>query len=86
MTCPGPYEMARALRERAFTTASRALSTAATGRAPTLDSDPNNCGACGNVCPASAPYCDQGRATVATADVPRRSTVVPCGGACVDIY
>jgi hypothetical protein len=25
-----------------------------------VNSDPNNCGACGNVCPASTPACIQG--------------------------
>ena len=30
------------------------------GTCTSLSSDPHNCGACGNVCPASAAICDQG--------------------------
>src|SRR5262249_35510475 len=30
------------------------------GTCTSLDSDPDNCGACGNVCPDTAPYCSQG--------------------------
>jgi len=30
------------------------------GTCTSVNSDPNNCGACGNVCPASAPICNQG--------------------------
>src|SRR5207253_7328404 len=45
----------RAFPERAFTIALQALSTA-TGSAPSW-ADADNCGACGNVCPAAAPYC-----------------------------
>ncbi len=30
------------------------------GTCTSLHSDPNNCGACGYVCPASAPICNQG--------------------------
>src|SRR3954469_5969320 len=31
------------------------------GTCTDMSSDPNNCGACGNVCPASTPACIQGR-------------------------
>jgi hypothetical protein len=41
-----------------------------------LWADPFNCGACGNVCPASAPFCDSG-----TCVCPG----VVCGGECVDV-
>lgn len=41
-----------------------------------LWADPFNCGACGNVCPATAPYCSSG-----TCVCP--GTV--CGGVCVDV-
>jgi hypothetical protein len=30
------------------------------GTCTAVNSDPDNCGACGNVCPASAPICNQG--------------------------
>ena len=30
------------------------------GTCTAVNSDPHNCGACGNVCPASAPTCNQG--------------------------
>jgi hypothetical protein len=45
-----------------------------------LGSDPNNCGACGNVCPASAPYC------VNSACVPCPDpSLAPCPDGCVDL-
>jgi hypothetical protein len=35
------------------------------GTCTTVNSDPHNCGACGNVCPASAPICNQGTCSAA---------------------
>ena len=43
-----------------------------------LDEDPDNCGACGNVCDQSTPYCDFGTCT----GCPEGLT--NCGGSCVD--
>jgi Stigma-specific protein, Stig1 len=34
--------------------------TCCNGTCTDLNSDANNCGACGNICPASAPICNQG--------------------------
>ena len=46
-----------------------------------LSSDPNNCGACENVCPASAPFCIQG----ACALNPCATGLTFCDPACVDL-
>src|SRR5262245_51611086 len=48
------------------------------GTCTDLNSNSNNCGACGYVCPASAPVCNQG----ACGGCPAGTT--NCGGACVD--
>jgi Stigma-specific protein, Stig1 len=48
------------------------------GTCTSLNSDPHNCGACGYVCPASAPICDEGTCS----GCPTGST--NCGGACID--
>jgi hypothetical protein len=45
-----------------------------------LATDPNNCGACGNVCPADAPYCLRG----ACAACPSPGEVV-CPTGCADL-
>jgi hypothetical protein len=45
-----------------------------------LDSDPDNCGACGNICPPSAPYCNEGACSACPAGL------VQCGDSCVDTY
>ena len=44
-----------------------------------LDWDPNNCGGCGNVCPASTPYCDWGNCS----ECPAGQT--KCNGFCADL-
>jgi hypothetical protein len=46
-----------------------------------LDWDPTNCGGCGNVCPASAPFCNWGGCT--ERDCP--PGLVLCGDECTDI-
>jgi hypothetical protein len=48
------------------------------GACTSVNSDPRNCGACGNVCAASTPYCDQG----VCRGCPEGAT--NCGGACID--
>src|SRR6478672_12166952 len=48
------------------------------GTCTSVNSDPNNCGACGNVCPASTPICSQGTCD----NCPPGLTV--CSGVCTD--
>jgi len=49
------------------------------GTCTSLNSDPHNCGACGNVCGGSNPYCNQG----ACSGCPDGSAF--CGGSCIDV-
>src|SRR5262245_31825500 len=44
-----------------------------------LDSDPHNCGACGHVCPDTAPYCNQGACYKCVGGA------VDCNGTCTDL-
>src|SRR5262249_4042122 len=46
-----------------------------------LESDPDNCGACGNICGGSTPYCSQGACT----DCGGFGAAI-CNGVCVDIF
>ena len=48
------------------------------GACTAVNSDSNNCGACGNVCPASAPSCNQGTCS----GCPTGTAF--CGGTCID--
>jgi hypothetical protein len=48
------------------------------GTCTSMNSDPHNCGACGNVCPAAAPICNQGTCN----GCPGGTTY--CSGACID--
>jgi hypothetical protein len=41
--------------------------------------DPDNCGACGKVCPANAPYCNRGACSVC------RQGFAHCNGQCIDV-
>src|SRR3954469_25370232 len=43
-----------------------------------VSSDPNNCGACGHVCPAFSPVCGQGACSACPDGTSN------CGGACID--
>ena len=40
------------------------------GACTAVNSDPHNCGACGNVCPASAPICSQGTCSTSSKNCP----------------
>jgi hypothetical protein len=44
-----------------------------------VNSDPRNCGACGNVCGGPNPYCNQG----VCGDCPQGTDF--CGNACIDV-
>ncbi len=48
------------------------------GTCTSVNSDPHNCGACGYVCPASTPICNQGTCS----GCPGGATY--CGAACID--
>jgi stigma-specific protein Stig1 len=50
------------------------------GTCTSVNSDPNNCGACGNICPAAAPSCNQGVCTASAC----AAGLTSCGGVCVD--
>jgi hypothetical protein len=53
------------------------------GTCTAVNSDSNNCGACGNVCAASAPYCIQGACSEQAQSCPGGLTM--CFGACRDL-
>jgi hypothetical protein len=52
--------------------------TCCNGICADLNSDADNCGVCGNVCPASAPICTQGICSGC------QGGTTNCGGACID--
>jgi Stigma-specific protein, Stig1 len=54
--------------------------TCCNGTCTSLSSDPHNCGACGHVCAAAAPYCNQG----VCISNPCPGGGMLCGGACID--
>ena len=49
------------------------------GTCTTVNSDPHNCGACGNVCAAPTPYCIQG-----SCSNPCPQGGMYCNGSCID--
>jgi hypothetical protein len=49
------------------------------GTCTTVNSDPHNCGGCGNVCPASTPICNQGTCSGCP------TGLTNCSGACRDL-
>jgi Stigma-specific protein, Stig1 len=55
-------------------------SSCCNGTCTAVNSDPNNCGACGNVCPGSSPSCNQG-VCIANGCA---AGLTSCGGFCVN--
>jgi hypothetical protein len=52
------------------------------GTCSDLSSDPDNCGACGSVCPETVPYCLDGICGAS----PCAHPLTLCGGVCVNLY
>jgi hypothetical protein len=72
----GNYEDARCIDAECVYTCTRDLCD---GTCTDVSLDPDNCGACGNVCGEAMPYCNQGTCSEC------RAWEAICGGACMDI-
>jgi hypothetical protein len=75
---PGQYENGACVNGQCSYWCVDGAADCGSGDCTPLWSDPNNCGACGNVCPATSPYCVDGVCSCA-------SYQTLCSGVCVDL-
>ena len=79
---PGPFEYGACVDGRCSYWCAPGAADCGDGACTPLWADPNNCGACGNVCPDWAQYCDQGACREPLC-APGRTL---CGDHCVNLF